>query len=104
MSYDTGHRHGSTKFGSIVAMDTEPTAEDVKAQMGRRPSIVEVKDLSKERKGVSNKKVTGASQITLKQSIIPICLVTILFFLWGFAYGLLDVLYGIPALFYFTIV
>jgi FHS family L-fucose permease-like MFS transporter len=33
-----------------------------------------------------------AVHLTLKQSILPNLLVTILFFLWGFAYGLLDVL------------
>ncbi|KAK2611080.1 hypothetical protein N8I77_004457 [Diaporthe amygdali] len=35
---------------------------------------------------------TSHSTITLRQSIFPVCLVTVLFFLWGFAYGLLDVL------------
>lgn len=101
MSYDGGQRRSSikreTRFGSMVGMDADPTDEEVKEQMDHRPSMVEVKELSKERKGVSNKKVTGASQITLKQSIFPICLVTILFFLWGFAYGLLDVLYAFPS-------
>ncbi|CAG8984115.1 hypothetical protein HYALB_00006216 [Hymenoscyphus albidus] len=41
---------------------------------------------------VSNRGLTGASALTVRQSIYPITLVTILFFLWGFAYGLLDVL------------
>ncbi|KAI5776321.1 major facilitator superfamily domain-containing protein [Geopyxis carbonaria] len=36
--------------------------------------------------------VTNASELTLRQSLVPLALVTILFFLWGFAYGLLDVL------------
>ncbi|KAK2776508.1 hypothetical protein FQN53_002679 [Emmonsiellopsis sp. PD_33] len=36
--------------------------------------------------------VTSAINLTLRQSLIPNLLVTILFFLWGFAYGLLDVL------------
>ncbi|KAK4192268.1 Glucose/galactose transporter [Podospora australis] len=36
--------------------------------------------------------VTSAAHLTLRQSMIPNLLVTILFFLWGFAYGLLDVL------------
>lgn len=36
--------------------------------------------------------VTSAVHLTLRQSVIPCLLVTILFFLWGFAYGLLDVL------------
>ncbi|CAI4214643.1 unnamed protein product [Parascedosporium putredinis] len=41
---------------------------------------------------VSDKAVTSAANLTLKQSLLPNALVTILFFLWGFAYGLLDVL------------
>ncbi|KAH7324088.1 major facilitator superfamily domain-containing protein [Rhexocercosporidium sp. MPI-PUGE-AT-0058] len=35
---------------------------------------------------------TNAAELTLRQSIYPICLVTVLFFLWGFSYGLLDTL------------
>ncbi|KAK1965591.1 glucose/galactose transporter [Colletotrichum sublineola] len=35
---------------------------------------------------------TNAAELTLKESIFPIFLVTILFFLWGFSYGLLDTL------------
>ncbi|KIV99810.1 uncharacterized protein PV09_08614 [Verruconis gallopava] len=35
---------------------------------------------------------TKASELTLRQSIYPLCLVTLLFFLWGFSYGLLDTL------------
>ena len=30
---------------------------------------------------------TNAAELTLRQSIFPIVLVTILFFLWGFSYG-----------------
>ncbi|KAG9245849.1 major facilitator superfamily domain-containing protein [Calycina marina] len=41
---------------------------------------------------VADDEVTSAVHLTLKQSLIPNLLVTILFFLWGFAYGLLDVL------------
>ena len=37
-------------------------------------------------------KRTKAAELTLRQSLDPICLVTILFFLWGFSYGLLDTL------------
>ena len=43
-------------------------------------------------KSVANQGLTGASALTVRQSIFPITLVTVLFFLWGFAYGLLDVL------------
>ncbi|KAK3209510.1 hypothetical protein GRF29_69g2000671 [Pseudopithomyces chartarum] len=35
---------------------------------------------------------TRAAELTLRESIYPLCLVTILFFLWGFSYGLLDTL------------
>src|SRR5690349_21249240 len=35
---------------------------------------------------------TEAAELTLRQSIFPIALVTVLFFLWGFSYGLLDTL------------
>ena len=55
----------------------------------RRPSAA---DVEYHRKSVANKGLTGASALTVKQSIFPITLVTVLFFLWGFAYGLLDVL------------
>ncbi|KAK1766518.1 putative l-fucose permease [Phialemonium atrogriseum] len=41
---------------------------------------------------VSDDTVTSAVQLTARQSLVPNLLVTILFFLWGFAYGLLDVL------------
>lgn len=41
---------------------------------------------------VSDKKRTQAAELTLKESLYPICLVTLLFFLWGFSYGLLDTL------------
>ncbi|KAL4889234.1 major facilitator superfamily domain-containing protein [Aspergillus ambiguus] len=41
---------------------------------------------------VDDKAITDGSGITLRQSLFPCFLVTILFFLWGFAYGLLDVL------------
>ena len=55
----------------------------------QRPSSA---DVDYRRKSVVNKGLTGASALTVKQSIWPITLVTLLFFLWGFAYGLLDVL------------
>ena len=35
---------------------------------------------------------TNAAELSLRASLWPICLVTILFFLWGFSYGLLDTL------------
>lgn len=68
------------RLGSIVGEETEPTLNEVKAQMPRRPSNVVVQEEAMKRKSVSNRVVTGASQITTKQSIIPICLVTTLFF------------------------
>ncbi|CAM1503797.1 Fc.00g013880.m01.CDS01 [Cosmosporella sp. VM-42] len=41
---------------------------------------------------VSDDAVTNDANLTVRQSLLPNLLVTILFFLWGFAYGLLDVL------------
>ncbi|KAL2215629.1 putative l-fucose permease [Thermoascus aurantiacus ATCC 26904] len=41
---------------------------------------------------VDNNKVTNAANLTLRQSLWPLTIVTLLFFLWGFAYGLLDTL------------
>lgn len=67
----------------------EPEISEVLQQ--RRPSAVEALS-HQHRKSVSNRGLTGASALTVRQSIFPISLVTLLFFLWGFAYGLLDVL------------
>jgi len=41
---------------------------------------------------VRDDRLTKAAELTLRESIYPIALVTILFFLWGFSYGLLDTL------------
>lgn len=41
---------------------------------------------------VSDDRMTKAADLTLRESIWPIALVTVLFFLWGFSYGLLDTL------------
>lgn len=65
----------------------EPELDAVMQQ--RRPSNAEAMS-HQHRQSVSNKGLTGASALTVRQSIFPITLVTILFFLWGFAYGLLD--------------
>ncbi|KAJ5406917.1 hypothetical protein N7465_008201 [Penicillium sp. CMV-2018d] len=53
-----------------------------------------VKEFLKSRSGlrVDNRATTSAATLTLRQSLWPLTLVTILFFLWGFAYGLLDTL------------
>lgn len=47
---------------------------------------------AKRRLKVQDDKTTKAAELTLRKSIFPIFLVTILFFLWGFSYGLLDTL------------
>ena len=65
---------------------TEPTRDEVHAQQERRPSAVDAMR-TKHALKVDNREVTGASQITTRQSLLPVALVTILFFLWGFAYG-----------------
>ncbi|KAJ5550647.1 Major facilitator superfamily domain general substrate transporter [Penicillium sp. DV-2018c] len=53
-----------------------------------------IKQFIKSRSGlrVDNRATTSAATLTLRQSLWPLSLVTILFFLWGFAYGLLDTL------------
>ncbi|KAF3767628.1 MFS general substrate transporter [Cryphonectria parasitica EP155] len=71
----------------MFGKNQEPTPQEIHEQ--RQPSNVEV---NTHKKNVSNRGLTGASALTVRQSILPITLVTILFFLWGFAYGLLDVL------------
>ncbi len=48
--------------------------------------------LKKRGLAVSDSKTTRAAELTLRASLYPICLVTVLFFLWGFSYGLLDTL------------
>lgn len=68
---------------------SEPTREEVLTQ--RQPSAAEA-TANAGRKSIVNKGLTGASALTVRQSILPVALVTVLFFLWGFAYGLLDVL------------
>jgi FHS family L-fucose permease-like MFS transporter len=70
----------------------EPSLDEVHQQQERRPSVVDALAEARRRKSVPDKAITGASQITTRQSIVPVALVTVLFFLWGFAYGLLDVL------------
>jgi len=77
-------------FGNNSSL--EPTMDQVHEQQARRPSVAEVIDNQVRRKSVDNRVVTGASALTARQSIVPVALVTTLFFMWGFAYGLLDVL------------
>lgn len=60
----------------------EPTPSEIADQ--RQPSNAEAMAHT-HRKSVSNRGLTGASALTVRQSILPITLVTVLFFLWGFA-------------------
>lgn len=69
----------------------EPEVTEILDVTDRRPSNADAMN-QQHRKSVSNRGLTGASALTVRQSIFPIVLVTVLFFLWGFAYGLLDVL------------
>ncbi|KAG8628423.1 hypothetical protein KVT40_004296 [Elsinoe batatas] len=48
--------------------------------------------LKKQSLRTSDSQRTKAAELTLRQSLYPIILVTSLFFLWGFSYGLLDTL------------
>jgi hypothetical protein len=66
----------------VHLLDKDPKMVDVMSQ--RRPSNVEAMK-NVHRKSVSNTGLTGASALTVRQSIVPIALVTLLFFMWGFA-------------------
>jgi FHS family L-fucose permease-like MFS transporter len=57
----------------------EPTLDEVHEQQARRPSVVEVVAEQTRRKSVDNRIVTGASQLTTRQSIVPVALVTTLY-------------------------
>ena len=73
------------EFLSVFGKKTEPEVKDVFNQ--RRPSAVEAMS-NQHRKSVANQGLTGASALTVRQSIYPIALVTLLFFLWGqFEFG-----------------
>jgi len=76
---------------SVVSANLEPTREDVWAQEANRPTNDDAL-MNARKKSMGNKKLTGASALTIRQSIVPCLLVTVLFFLWGFAYGMLDTL------------
>jgi len=76
---------------SVVSANLDPTREDVWAQESSRPTNEDAL-MNARRKSMGNKKLTGASALTVRQSIVPCLLVTVLFFLWGFAYGMLDTL------------
>lgn len=70
--------------GSAFVHEFEPTLEEVNAQAARRPSAVQAM-ANQGRMGSTiglqgNKKLTGASALTVKQSIVPVALVTCLFF------------------------
>ena len=66
--------------------------EDIQRRKGSHASASDAIAHDRNRKPIDDHAVTGAGEITTRQSILPVSLVTILFFMWGFAYGLLDVL------------
>ena len=66
--------------------------EETRVQSGSTASAVQAVANDRKRQPIDDHAVTGAGEITVKQSIVPVSLVTVLFFMWGFAYGLLDVL------------
>ena len=66
--------------------------EQPAVRSGSTASAAQVLANDRKRQKIDDHAVTGAGHITLRQSILPVSLVTVLFFMWGFAYGLLDVL------------
>jgi MFS transporter, FHS family, L-fucose permease len=70
--------------------DADPNMDDILSQ--RRPSAADAVANNRRRQSVADHQLTGAATLTTRQSLVPVMLVTTLFFMWGFAYGLLDVL------------
>ena len=68
-----------------------PTVDDIQSESTRQPLASDAIANDRRRKSVNDQVVTGAGETTTRQSIIPVALVTVLFFMWRFAYGLLDV-------------
>lgn len=60
-------------------MEDSPEAIHV---TGKEKSLPVVKGVDTKRKIVSDNTITGHGTITLRQSIVPVALVTILFFMW----------------------
>ncbi|MCJ1475371.1 hypothetical protein MMC13_004033 [Lambiella insularis] len=82
------------KEGAMDMMDFL-TTPDAPRHMARAPTVATIKSRTGSMSYLDfynmndNKPMTKLSN---KESVVPIALVTILFFLWGFAYGLLDTL------------
>lgn len=70
---------------------SRPTVDDIQPEPTRQPSASDAIANDRRRKSVNDQVVTGAGETATRQSIIPVALVTVLFFMWRFAYGLLDV-------------
>lgn len=80
-TFSTKQHHGTNiTIFNMFGRKEEPEIKEVLGQ--RRPSAVDAMS-NTHRLSVSNRGLTGASALTVRQSIYPITLVTILFFLWG---------------------
>lgn len=81
-----GFLHTSEPTATLgQSQTTQTTTATAGTRRARAPSLT-VLDF------VNNKKPRSMLKMTNKESIFPLALVTILFFLWGFAYGLLNIL------------
>ncbi|KAI9725607.1 MAG: hypothetical protein M1834_009762 [Cirrosporium novae-zelandiae] len=86
-----GSHNGSDglEFGDVLNMNTDITrVHTANTRRSRRSAVTSYFDF------VSVHKPKSMLKMTNRESIRPITIVTILFFLWGFAYGLLDSLNG----------
>lgn len=68
-----------------------PTVDDIQSESIRQPSASGAIANDCRRKSVNDQVVTSAGETATCQSIIPVALITVLFFMWRFTYGLLDV-------------
>lgn len=79
------HRLNSLPPNSATMSEKHDVSFPRESVHERRPSNTEAIHDANRKKSVSNRVLTGASALTVRQSILPITLVTVLFFLWGFA-------------------
>ena len=75
----------ATRSGVRVRTENSQSLDTTNTTKSRRGSLANLEYFN-----LKSKK--SMVKMTNRESIAPLCLVTILFFLWGFAYGLLDVL------------
>jgi FHS family L-fucose permease-like MFS transporter len=73
----------STSLNYIIIMEETPARRNESVVSAAAAQVIAN---DRKRKAIDDHAVTGAGEITVRQSIVPVSLVTVLFFMWGFAY------------------